>query len=119
MELIKIAEEIQKKINTLNETKEKLKDYGREKAETIGAYDKALTIIMIKLRNGETIEFEGESITDPPATIIEKIAKGVCYQEKINAELAESNYKSLTTYISCTESQLNAFQSLFRYLEDK
>ena len=65
------------------------------------------------------MDIEGEVIKDPPATALEKIAKGICYKEKLEMDKADAEYKSLITYIDIVESQLNGWQSINRYLSEK
>ena len=117
--VVQVAEEIQKKINELESAKKFLKQRSDSKAETSAAYDKAVALTIIKLRNGQELTLEGERIIEPPATILEKIARGICYKEKLEMEKAEAEYKSLITYISTVESQLNGWQSINRHLQEK
>ena len=119
MEILKVADEIQKKIAELEKAKNHLRERSEKKAETSAEYDKAMAISIMKLRNGVELDLEGEKIKDPPATIIEKIAKGICFKEKLEMEKADAEYKSLITYISTVESQLNGWQSINRYLQEK
>ena len=106
-------------IAELEKAKNHLRERSEKKAETSAEYDKAMAISIMKLRNGVELDLEGEKIKDPPATIIEKIAKGICFKEKLEMEKADAEYKSLITYISTVESQLNGWQSINRYLQEK
>ena len=109
-----VAKEIEDKIKLLEQGRAKLEQAGFEKAEQNGLYEKALALTIMKLKNGEIMELEGEKIQDPPATILEKIARGICYQEKMNSELAETNYKSIIIKMEAIQSELNAYQSLYK-----
>jgi len=119
MEILKVANEIQKKIAELEKAKDHLKERSEKKAETASEYEKAIAVTMIKLKNGRKMELDGEEIVNPLATIIEKIARGICYKEKLEMDKAEAEYKSLITYISTVESILNGWQSINKYLQDK
>ena len=119
MEVLQVATEIQKKISELQKALPEIKKRGEEKAETSAEYDKAVALVIIKIRNGAEMMFEDQKIVDPPATILEKIARGICYKEKLAMEKADAYYKSLITYISTVESQLNGWQSINRYLSEK
>lgn len=120
MEIIKIAEEIQSKISGLAKCRNELKAKGDAKAKAIADYDRALAIRIIQLKNGKEFEMgDGEKITTPPVTLIEKIAKGLCFQERLNLEIAENDYKSLITFIDCLQTEINALQSLNRYLDNR
>jgi len=50
---------------------------------------------------------------------MEKIAKGICYQEKLNMELAEAQYKNAIVGMSAIQAELNGFQSIYRHLEQR
>jgi len=118
MEVLEIAKQIKKLINLIDVLKSNIKDRGIEKAVASADYEKVIALTIIKLRNGKEFEFKGEIISDPPVTIIEKIAKGICYKEKLELEKAEAMYKSLITNLQATEAQLNAYQSLNKYLDN-
>lgn len=120
MEIVKIADEIQNKIAGLADCRNKLKTKGDAKARAIADYDRALAIKMIQLKNGKEFEMgDGEKIVSPPVTLIEKIAKGLCYQERLNLEVAENDYKSLNTFIDCLQTEINALMSINKHLDNK
>lgn len=120
MEVVKISEEIQNKISGLADCRNKLKAKGDAKARAIADYDRALAIRIIQLKNGKEFEIgDNEKIIKPPITLIEKIAKGLCYQERLNLEVAENDYKSLNTFIDCLQTEINALQSLNRHLDNR
>jgi translation elongation factor P/translation initiation factor 5A len=105
---------IEEKIELLEKGRAKLEQAGFEKAEQTSLYEKTLAKTIMRLKNGEELELEGEKIKEPPTTILEKIARGLCYQEKMNADLAETNYRSIIIKIQAIESELNAYQSLYK-----
>lgn len=117
MELLEIAKEIENKIILLQDARSKLKQKGINKSNSISEYDKQLALTIMKLKNKNIIKFEDQDITDLPITLIEKIAKGICYQERLNLEIAESDYKSLNTYIEVVCAELNALQSIIKYFD--
>lgn len=119
MEIVFVAKKIEEKIKTLEVGREILKDYAKDKANTISKYEKQIAIILIKLRNGVEFELEGEKIKNLPTTIMEKIAKGICFQEKLDMELAEAQYKNAIVGMSAISAELNGYQSIFRHLEQK
>ena len=94
-----------------------IKKRSDRKAKSIAEYDKKLAITMIQLRNGSSVVLEQNHIKDPPVTIIEKLAKGVCWKERLEMEEAEAEYKSLITNIETTKAQLNGLQSINRHLD--
>lgn len=117
MDVVTVGEKIEKSIEELKKMRLHFKDRSTKKANAIAEYDKELAITILKLRQGEEVEFEGKIIKDPPVSVLEKIAKGVVWQKKLELELAENNYKSLVTNIECVKSELNGLQSLNKHLE--
>ena len=119
MELYQVATKIEEKIKTLELGREVLKERAEEKARTISNYDKQMAITLIKLKNGVEFDLDGNKVKNPLATISEKIAKGICFQEKLDMELGEAAYKNAIVGMQAISSELNAYQSIFRHLEEK
>jgi hypothetical protein len=117
MELIKIAEQMKALIDDLSKLRLSLKVFGGQKSEAIANYERSIARTIIQLKNGIKFDLDGQEIQNPPTTITEKIAKGICWQEKLKAEETEMMYKSLITNIEVIKSQLNALQSINRNLE--
>ena len=117
MDLIEISKAIQEKIIEIDKIKSVIKKRGEEKALANAVYEKQLSITIVKLKNGIEFNVDGELISNPPATIIEKIARGICYNEKMESDKAEAFYKSAIVNLEATMSQMNALQSLSKYLE--
>ena len=118
MELVKIAEEIQKKIRLLAAGRKILKVRAYAKAEAIANYEKAIAKTLIQLKNKVPFEIDGNEIVNPPATYTMNIAKGVCFQEKIAYELEEAKYKNAIEGMRAIQAELNGYQSIFRYLDE-
>ena len=119
MDILSVSKDIETKIKSLELGREILRDRAEDKAQSISEYDKYMTLTLIKLKNGVEFDFEGEKIQKPPASIMEKIAKGICYQEKLNMELAEAQYKNAIVGMSAIQAELNGFQSIYRHLEQR
>jgi len=117
MEIAKVAEEIEKKIKELDILKEKIKMYADKKAQSQALYDLELAKIIISLKNGKQFQLAGEIIENPPITLIEKIAKGICWEKELEKEKAEAEYKGLITKIDTVCAQLNGWQSINRHLD--
>lgn len=107
MDLLKCAKLINLKIEELETHKKDLENFALEKAMATSEYESILSKEMLKLRTG------GESIT-----LIEKLAKGSCVLERMKMDLAESKYKNLLKIIEITQAQMNALQSINRYLSE-
>ena len=117
MDLIRITNEIEDKIRDLGYARKELQKRANDRATAIGEYEKKLAMTVISLRNGQSMSLEGIEIKDPPTTIIDKIAKGLCYKEKIKSELAESAYKIAIVGIEALKAELSALQSIYKYQE--
>ena len=117
MDIIQITNQIADKIKVIDIIRKEIKERGENKAITLSNYDKAMSITLIKLKNGSSFEIDGQTIESPPASIMEKIAKGICWQEKLEAEKADADYKSIISNLEAVKSQLNALQSLNKHLD--
>jgi len=118
MEVTEVARQINERISLLSKGRNILKERASAKANAISHYEKTLAITMLKLRNGNIPEFEGEIIGALPATLIEKVAKGICWKEKLEAELATEEYKSAVVGMDSLKSELNGYQSINRHLDN-
>ena len=109
---------IEKRIKWLEETTGKLDDAGNVKALAIGDYDKAIAIATARLALGNVKEACGVPVDGkPPATLIKKLAEGMCSEERVAQEIAISAYKSVITKVEVLQATLNAKQSIFRHLQ--
>lgn len=107
MDLLKCAKLINLKIEELEGYKKDLENLALEKAMATSEYESILAKEMLKMRaNGESI------------TLIEKLAKGSCVLERMKMDLAESKYKNILKIIDISQSQMNALQSINRYLSE-
>jgi hypothetical protein len=119
MELIEIGQAIKKKIALLEKMRIEIRDRAEKKAIEAAAYDRAIAITIIRLRNGQIYELDGETIDGIklPANLLEKIAKGICWKERLEADKAEAFYKSLISNIDSVQAELNGYQSINRHLD--
>lgn len=114
---LEVAEEIRAKIIELGKGHAVLREAAEEKARSIGAYDKACAVTIIKLRNGVEMELDGEKIQNPPVSIIDKLVKGICHEQKVAADAAECEYKRVVKKLDVVQAQLNGWQSINRFLD--
>jgi len=117
MDVIPVANRIERKISELVDARKGLAALARKKAMTAGAYAKKLAVVVVQLRNGQKLTINGHTITDPPVSIIEKLAKGVCSEEQIAMDLAEAQYKMAVEQLDCIRAELNGYQSINRHLD--
>ena len=118
MKLMQMADNIKAKIQQLEDEGKQLDTLARDKATSLTNYECELAKTVMKLKNGVSLEIEGETIINPPVSIMEKIAKGYCYKERLKAELAESSYKNCNTRIEILKAQLNGYQSINKHLSE-
>lgn len=118
MEIIQISKEIETRIGLLAIARKELAERASLKAVTIAEYDKALAITLIKLREGIEIEFEGHKIKGLPVSVMEKIAKGMCWQERLAMEEAAASYGVAVSGMNSLQAELNGMQSIYRHLSE-
>lgn len=118
MELNKVAEQIENRIKALSIGRKELSTRTKRKAEAISAYERAIAVTIIKLKNGVEFTLEEQKVKNPIASITEKIAKGICWQEKLDMEQAEGQYKGAIIGMQAIQSELMGYQSIFKHLEE-
>lgn len=118
MELIKVAEKIDNKIRQLTDLRNEIESVGEKMVNSSAEYDKEIAVTLMKLKNGISFELDGQTILDPPTTIIEKIARGICWQKKLEMEKSEMIYKSLLQKVDICKAQLMGLQSINKYLSE-
>ena len=116
MEVVEIADEIRKKIIQIAAAVEHIDELAISKATALANYDRQWAVVSIKLKNGIPFTLDKETIQNPPATLIDKLARGICHKEKLEAEKAEALYKSLIIKVDALQAMLNGFQSINRHL---
>lgn len=113
--MIDLSQEILKKVTTIDHIRAEIKERGNNKAHATAEYEKRIAVTIIELRNGVVKELEGQKIESPPVTTIEKIARGLCWEEKLAMEEAEALYKSALVNLDSVISQMTALQSVYRH----
>ena len=102
-----IREIIEKIVSEIGTFRKEIEEKGNARAKAISNYDKQLKIAIVVLRE------EGKF----PATLIEKIAKGVCCDHREQLELAEVGYKACISNLEALKAQLNGYQSIYKHLD--
>lgn len=118
METVEVALEIRKKIAELDTWKKELLSISVPKAQAESDYDKAMAKTIIGLKNGISYEIDSIFIQNPPATVMDRVARGICWNEKLEMDKAETKYKSTLNIINLIEAQLNGYQSINRHLSE-
>lgn len=116
-EVFSVAKQIEQRITLLAKGRDLLEDKAKAKAKAISDYEKMMAIVLIKLKNGESIGVEDQVIEKPPTTIMKEVAKGICWREKLQMEQAEAEYKCVVAKMNSIQAELNGFQSIYRHLD--
>lgn len=117
MDIITINQQINDNIQLLRKTRDSLKLRAEDKARAAGEYEKEIAVTLLRLRNNDPVEFEGRTIENCPVSIMEKTAKGICYKQSIEKDIAESNYKNAVHALQSVQAIINALQSMLRYID--
>ena len=107
MDVMKVKDCIEKIIADIGTCRREIETKGIARANAISNYDKQLKIAIVTLKD------EGKF----PATLIEKIAKGVCSDHRLTLELAEVGYKACISNLEALKAQLNGYQSIYKHLD--
>ena len=113
-----VSDKIQKGIEQLSSGRKLLESMSDALAVATGIYEKKLAMTLMGLKNGKEYELDGEKISNPPASIMEKVARGICWQEKMSLTASEGNMTRARIGMSSLEAELNAWQSIFRHLSN-
>jgi len=117
MEVAKVAKQIEDKIKLLEDGRIKLQGAANDKATFSAMYDLAIAKTLIMLENGKSFELEGQAVKNPPKSIMEKIAKGICWEEKLKSDQADTTYKAVISKMNAIQAELNGYQSIYKHLE--
>jgi hypothetical protein len=110
------AQHIFDSIQKLESLVDQLEEVANSKATAIMEYEKEIAVTIIKLRNGVIQKFEGQEIKSIPANLIHIVAKGICYRQGFDNELAECFYNKLNKQIDAARAILNGYQSIFKVM---
>lgn len=108
MDIIKVKDCIEKIITEIGKCRREIEAKGLEKARTLALYDVKLGGAIQILRE------EGKF----PATLIEKIAKKICGDDRKAMEEADVLYKACISNLEALKAQLNGYQSIYRHLDE-
>ena len=113
-----VAGDIEKTAKEVRGLRQNLRSAGRGAAKAIAEYEKELAVTIVKLRNGRAIEFEGETVLNPPVTVMDKIAKGICHDKNLASQVASYEYSALTANLKAAIAELSAYQIKYRHLTE-
>lgn len=118
---ILVSQEIYLKVLQLGKARRMLEQQANRKAKARSEWKKKRALKELELRNlknGESIKWEGEIVTDLPVTLIKNIAEGMVsdYEEKMYLE--EDIYDFLKTTCYTLSAEMNGLQSINKYMQD-
>jgi len=132
-DVISVSQQIVARNKRLEELMPELKEAGDKVATAISKYDSALAVAEVKLKYLTGVKFaallcELPTIEDIlsvedidkggklPASIIPKVAAGLCHKDSLEVEQAKYGYKSLVSKADTLTATLNSRQSIYRHL---
>jgi len=118
MELMAVSRKIEDKIALLEQGRESLKDKVTVLVNASANYDKQLAITLLKLENKAIPEWEGQDCSKLAKSNMKKIAEGMCWKYKLDADTADKQYRLTLTRLECIKQELNGFQSINKYSGD-
>ena len=128
LEVKPVANTINKMIAAIAEERAKLDNLGKNKARTEAEYQLAITTTMARLKSGEVFK---RKVTQPDGpdtevdigckaeTNLKQTALGLCEDALYRRIVAESAYKNCVVNLDCLKAQMNAKQSIFRWLDNE
>lgn len=116
------ADKIQQMIDKIEQQIGFIPEASFEKANSYAAYDRAIAITILKIRNGIMKQWEYEpgkflNLENTTATNVPVIAKGICSIEALQKEAGEAGYKGLIVTIEALRAMLNGYQSIFKIIQ--
>lgn len=117
-DILSVSNSIREILDQLKQNRTELGQSASTKAKHVAEYDRDMAVTLMKLKNGVEMTIEGIVIQNPPASIMEKIAKGACWQKRLEMETADALYKANVSNLETLRSELSGWQSIFKYLEE-
>jgi len=119
MDVITIAKKMAYCIEEIKKQRDTLTALSTDKATAKSKAERLEAVTLIKLKNGSEMEIDNQKIKNPPVTIMEKIVKGICWEERLHADKAEALYKATTVNIQSMSAELNGLQSINKYIAEE
>ena len=117
MDVYEISKEIRAKVKLLETGRNLMKERSKLKAETMAEYEKEIAITILKLRNGVEMKFEGQVIVKTPVTVLDKIAKGICWRERLAMDMADNEFRAAIIGMKAIETEMTGLQSINKYFD--
>ena len=111
-DVIETQRKIQHMIDLINEERPKLSDMAHTKAVTAAEYDKSIAVCIMSMNAGKPMTLNGESISGPAKSIMDKLAKGICWKERMDADIADAAYRSHVIKLECCKTSISILKSL-------
>ena len=118
MDIISVKTKIESCIALLEKARGAVQERGEKKAQANAEYEKELAKIIIQLKAGVEFDIDGVKVLERTASNVERIARGIVWEKSLARDVAESNYKSAIMGLETVMAELNAWQSIFRSLDN-
>jgi hypothetical protein len=118
MDIIEISERIQGKISESEKIRGVIRDRISESARASAEYDKAIGKTMVQLGFGVEFIIDGVKTGKVIASNADKIAKAICWEQKLAMDTADGLLKSAMKNLDAVASELNGYQSIYRHISN-
>ena len=113
-----VAQKLQECIEEIEKIRKALRPLARKKAEAEAMYAKQLAITIVGLKNGKKFMIDDVEIEYTNISSIEKVAKGICSECQLLADVAAHTYKAGVHNLNATRDILSAWQSINKHLSE-
>lgn len=111
-----IEEHIEEKIAESEKIRALIRQRIEDSAMATSAYDRAIAVTMIRLGAGEVLQIEDGDKTYATGKVIasnmDKLARGICWSERLAMETAEGLLKSALKNLESVGNEMTAWQSI-------
>lgn len=118
MELKQINDEIENKIKESEAYQKRLVEFMTNYEPYDAKYDKEVGINILSIKNGKTTEWEGQELKGilGNANLIEKTAKAMAWETRMNADVQEKQYRIIMKLLDSIADNKTGYQSINKHL---
>lgn len=117
LECVTIAKQIHEMVKKSQEIRATFRKLNEAKCKAAADYDRQMAVVLIRLKNGDAIEWNGQRIENPPASYCEKIARGVCSDARLKMDTAEGLYHAAQSNLRALQAEMSCLQTINRHLD--
>ena len=116
MDIIATSQKIQEKINESEMVRGVIKERITDSAKANAEYDKSMAKTIVQLLAGVEFELDGIKTGIVKATNVEKIAKGINWQKRLDMDTKKGLLDSAKINLDGIASELNGYQSINKHI---